>query len=243
MQSKTANRIVWIDQWRGVAVFLMIIYHLAFDLDYQGLYPIDQGTLFWFFEGNFVRLSFLLVVGISLFLSYQNHSSQNKSFALYFKRHLKRALIVLAFAMLITLVTWLFARENTIIFGILHLIAFGIVFGALVVRNAFLPILLGLISFYLGAAFSGVQSSIHYLLPLGIKYPGFTTFDYFPLFPWVGFVFFGIALAHFLSRAGALKQPLNWPRLKPLSFLGHHALLIYLIHQPILLGGLWLLTL
>ena len=233
-----SERIHWVDQWRGLAVALMIVYHIAYDLNYLEIAPINQRSLFWFIEGNFIRLTFLLIVGISLYLSRKKYPT----FLDFFKRHFIRAITLFGIAMIITLATWLMDRDNAILFGILHLISFGIFFGALIVRHPFLPILLGLFSFYFGAAFSGLQSDIPYLLPLGITYPGFTSFDYFPIFPWIGFIFFGIALAHFLDRAACLKHPIGIPRSKTLEFLGQHALFVYLIHQPILIGGLWLFT-
>jgi len=64
------------------------------------------------------------------------------------------------------------------------------------------------------------------------------TEDYVPLFPWVGLVLVGVALGHALvQHAGALAriEGPGW-----LRFLGRHSLVTYLVHQPILLGLLWL---
>jgi uncharacterized membrane protein len=66
------------------------------------------------------------------------------------------------------------------------------------------------------------------------------TEDYVPLFPWMGVVFLGLALGHLLARRDfASLAPLagapRWFRA-----LGRHTLLIYMVHQPLLLGALWL---
>lgn len=228
------KRIVWIDRWRGLAVLFMMIFHTAFNLDFLELKTIDIYSGIWFVIGNFVRLSFLLIVGLSLFLSYKRHQSHSD----YLKRHLTRAFKLFLIAMGITLITWLLFPENYIRFGILHLISAGIVFGALSVRSAFIPFIAGLIALYSGAALAIIETANPYLFVFGLTTPEFKSLDYFPLFPWLGFVFFGIVLGHFL----------HWLKLKtssqktddPLQFIGRHALKIYLIHQPVLFGILWL---
>lgn len=230
------KRIYWVDQWRGLAIILMIVYHIAYYLGYLEIRWIDQSSLFWFLEVNFVRISFLLTVGISLYLSQKKY----RHFFDFLKRHVIRATKLFLIAMAITLATWFLDKANVVLFGILHLISFGIFLGAFLTRTAFFSILFGLLSFYLGVAFTSIQSNNPYLMPFGITTPNFQTFDYFPLFPWIGFVFLGIAFAHLLDHFGLLKQSKNRPQLKNLEFMGRHALLIYLVHQPVLFGILWL---
>ena len=78
---------------------------------------------------------------------------------------------------------------------------------------------------------------------VGFPAPGFSSSDYFPLLPW----FFLYLSGHFLRglllpRAG-VQNFLLGPQgerkkalLAPIAFLGRHSLLIYLLHQPMLLG-------
>jgi len=68
------------------------------------------------------------------------------------------------------------------------------------------------------------------------------TEDYVPLFPWAGVLFLGIPAGHALLRTqGRLLAPLaRLPR--AIALLGRHSLLVYLVHQPLLLGLLWLVT-
>ena len=61
-----------------------------------------------------------------------------------------------------------------------------------------------------------------------------------PLFPWLGVVLLGIALGHALAaRAFAAIAPLgrapSW-----LRAMGRHSLAVYMVHQPILMGAIWL---
>ncbi len=67
--------------------------------------------------------------------------------------------------------------------------------------------------------------------------------DYVPVFPWFGAVLIGIALAKLATSKGffiwlASIDTGQWSR--PLAFAGRHSLAVYLIHQPALIGCLWL---
>ena len=68
------------------------------------------------------------------------------------------------------------------------------------------------------------------------------TEDYVPLFPWTGVLLIGIPLGHALARRGAdaLVRLGHAPTLLP--WLGRHSLAVYLVHQPLLVGLLWLAT-
>src|SRR6185295_310406 len=68
------------------------------------------------------------------------------------------------------------------------------------------------------------------------------TEDYVPLAPWAGFVAMGIAAGHGLARGGfrALAPLAGAPGW--LRWLGRHSLFVYMIHQPMLLGVLWLIV-
>ena len=69
--------------------------------------------------------------------------------------------------------------------------------------------------------------------------------DYVPLFPWFGAVLVGIAAAKLAvgravsTLAGGLRAR-RWSR--PLIFTGRHSLAFYLIHQPVLIGCVWLFS-
>jgi uncharacterized membrane protein len=62
------------------------------------------------------------------------------------------------------------------------------------------------------------------------------TEDYVPLFPWGGVLLVGIAAGHALAANGfAWVAPLaRAPR--AVRFLGRHSLVVYLVHQPLMLG-------
>jgi uncharacterized membrane protein len=70
------------------------------------------------------------------------------------------------------------------------------------------------------------------------------TEDYVPLFPWIAVVCLGLGLGSLWQRRGFALTPF-WQRLNAdppwlLVLFGTWALTVYLIHQPILIGLLWL---
>jgi uncharacterized membrane protein len=69
------------------------------------------------------------------------------------------------------------------------------------------------------------------------------TEDYVPLVPWLGVLLWGFAAGTWLQaqRPLWLRRPLPLA-LAPLAFLGRWSLSWYMLHQPVLLGGIFLVT-
>jgi uncharacterized membrane protein len=74
------------------------------------------------------------------------------------------------------------------------------------------------------------------------------TEDYVPLIPWIGVMWWGMALTQWwvaravsISPAPSATQTLS-PVLRPIAALGRWSLSYYMLHQPVLLGVLWVLT-
>ena len=82
--------------------------------------------------------------------------------------------------------------------------------------------------------------SFPWLIWLGIKQEGVYMVDYYPILPWFGLALLGIFVGYTLYPQGVRRFSLpnlaSLPPLRGLRFLGRHSLLIYVIHQPILIG-------
>ena len=65
--------------------------------------------------------------------------------------------------------------------------------------------------------------------------------DYVPIFPWFGAVLAGIGFAQLATRSGLTTRlaDIRLPGTGLLRFAGRHSLIVYLIHQPILIGIVW----
>ena len=64
------------------------------------------------------------------------------------------------------------------------------------------------------------------------------TQDWRPLFPWAGALFVGIAAGKRFAQCAKDKKIGTGP----VSFLGRHSLIIYLLHQPVLFAFFTALT-
>lgn len=73
------------------------------------------------------------------------------------------------------------------------------------------------------------------------------TVDYVPLIPWFGVVLIGIYLGQVLSQRPAESFFLRWQSDHPVSqsftLAGRYSLHIYMLHQPLFLGILYIISL
>jgi uncharacterized membrane protein len=233
-------RIHWADLLRGIAILSMVIFHFFYDLDLISTsYNIDYHSGFWLIFGNFIRFSFLSLVGFSLYLSYSKRGVYTK----FLKHQIWRAFLIMSAGMFYTVGSYLLFPDNYIRFGILHFIAIGIIIGALLIKSRYILIILMVISALLGPIVSQMVLQTPLLLPFGFMHQGFNSMDYFPIFPWLSLILFGILFARFLKEINALTN-IKWiPRSKIIEKIGQKALLIYVIHQPILFVAIYLLRL
>jgi uncharacterized membrane protein len=237
--SKTegAQRIWEIDFLRGLAIILMVGYHLLFDLgEFRGLekflgFSTDLSSVAWSVAQYFFAALFVVLSGISGTLSRSN---------------LRRGLRLLAVSLAVTAATYFFDPASAVYFGILQCLAVSIlIYGAAFKKAG--PIACaawGALVLGMGAAFpilnKGMAIRFDWLLPFGIHSPSFSSFDYFPLVPWLGVFLVGAALGK--SAYASKRSLLPW-RL-PESFVnaaGRHSLLIYIVHQPVIIGVLCVL--
>ncbi len=239
------KRILFMDEMRGLAVFLMVFYHGFYTLGF--LFDMAWArALFLFFmpvEPLFAGL-FIFICGISCCLSHSN---------------VRRGLLLLAVALTITLVMWIFLPEEIILFGILHFLSVSILLYALLHRVldkipplvgllacAFLMLITWWIPVYNGSQV-GIKGLLSWpvsdtlknqlwLYPVGFSY--IECGDYFPLLPWI-FCFLGGSFCGVWAKAGRFPAWMYRKHLPGVSILGRHALIVYIVHQPVIFGVCW----
>lgn len=233
-----------IDALRGVAIVMMVTYHLLFDLYYFGIFPVHINTLLLWIFARSTAFLFLVVVGISLTLSYNRARLQRETLPaddnqLMFWKYLKRGLKIFTLGLLITLVTWFFIPDNFIMFGILHFIGLAIILEYPFLDRKYFNLVLAAIFMALGIYLGQFVFSESWLLWLGLKPAVFHSVDYFPLLPWLGVVSLGLFVGNtfYQDYQRQFRMPVihDHNLIKLASFLGRHSLLIYVIHQPILI--------
>ena len=232
-----------IDMLRGIAILMMILFHTLLDLNFFMIFPVEISGGFWRYFAFATASLFLLIVGISLTLSRTRAKRVISGHALV-QKFVYRGTGIFLLGLLVTAGTWLYVREGFIVFGILHLIGVSIVISPLFFRFKKLNAVLGLLFIAVGIFFSTITGPI-WLLPLGIHPAWFYSLDYEPLFPWFGVVLIGMGLGEYLYpenvRRFALPQ-IPSVFMQPLAFLGRHSLMIYLVHQPVIILLLAALT-
>lgn len=220
------KRIWEIDLFRSIAIILMVVFHTVYDLsEFVGV-NVDYRSGFWYWEGKSAALIFIFLAGISSGLS---------------RSTVKRGLKVLAFAMAITLVTYIFFREEFIRFGILHLLAVGMILFPLLKRmNNVLLFISGAVIALAAIPVKANFTATGLLLPFGVMYRGFATLDYYPLIPYISVFILGILVykLYYYNKQSLFKFSFEN---EFISVVSRNSLTIYLIHQPIILGMIFLL--
>lgn len=222
------SRRIWeIDFFRGIALLLMIYFHVIFDMKEIFDYHVSYSTGINYYTGKTSAILFIFLSGIS--------SSMSRS-------NVKRGLKVLAVAMVITIATHLYGNGLGIKFGILHFLGTCMILAPLFQRvDKYLLIFLGGIFIWVGNSFAGVTLSHDYLMVFGLTSTSFISSDYYPLLPWMGVFLFGMAAAQILYRERRSLFPFVIPK-NPISWAGRHTLIFYVIHQPVIMAVLTLLT-
>lgn len=220
------SRIREIDIARAIAILLMVLFHTIVDLtDFFGC-SFDYMQGFWYYQGKSSAVLFMLLSGVSCTLG---------------RKHIKRALTVLGAGAVIIVATYFFNPQTYVRFGILQLLGCSMLSYSLIkpLRPLVICAMTGavlIISHYLPS-----YSATPYLLPFGIMPVSFASIDYYPIFPWYAVFLGGIVLGKlFYSKREPLLPSLPQNRLLLLfEQAGKHSLLIYLVHQPVLLTVLY----
>lgn len=244
LSNQHKQRFAEIDLLRGLSIVAMVTYHTVWDLWYFNLVDLNITSTKSQLIAATIGSSFLVIVGICLYLS--THRIQNSSEL--WQKCLKRGIKVLAWAFIITLVTHV-ALDAAVLFGILHLIAVSIMLAPLFVSKPASAGIVGILMIISSRWLTGLPINSNLLLPFGIGRPSMTMPDYYPLFPWFGVVLLGIWLGSLLYSKGhrrfsalQLKPITNNSGAKFMQFLGRHSLFIYIIHQPIVFGVTYLIA-
>jgi len=222
-----------IDLLRGLAIIKMIIFNYSFALIYLGIYTFKEGLMF----PGLAAAVFIFLVGLSLTISYGRvkHKKPKEIYKKYFSRGLK----IFGYGILITVITFLTFPEAFVIFGILHFIGISIILGQFFLKFKKLNLLLGLLIIFLGFYLLSFRFDFSWLLWLGFVPKNLYTFDYFPILPWFGVTLMGIFFGNILYKNGKrrfkIKDLSNLFIVKFLAFLGRKSLIIYLLHQPLLI--------
>lgn len=233
------SRVRVYDVIRGLCVVSMVGFHYCYDL--VELAGVD---LSWFkppFEDIWrasISWTFLFLAGIMCSYSLNN-----------FKRAIKYGLV----AFLIWVVTYITAVDIPISFGIIFCMSASTLLYAILHRLRIEPrsvwsfvalVFLFLVLLKLPYGFLQVGRlridlpaclySTEWISWLGFPGPRFSSGDYYPLLPY-SLMFLAGSVVGPIVRSERTPLPLEKISCPPLEFIGRHALVVYVVHQPVLL--------
>lgn len=246
MARDITNRLHILDALRGLTVISMILYHFMWDVVYilGKDFPWYTGTLGYIWQQS-ICWSFILISGFSLGIS----------------RHpVRRGLFVSAIGVALMVVTNIWFPDLRIWFGVLTMIGASMVICGLLKQALIkIPIAVG-IAIFEGLFFITRNINIGFLgfeglnlMPLpeslyanhvtaffGFPPWDFYSTDYFSLMPWIFLFLVGFYLYKLYSKGGDFLR--SKKRIFLLSTIGRDSIFIYVIHQPIIYGIIYLIT-
>jgi uncharacterized membrane protein len=234
------QRLWEIDTLRGVAVVCMVIFHFSWDLQFLGLSDVNVFSDGWQAFARSIGSTFALLLGLSLTLVAARHNE----ITLTRRYALRRGALILGAGLLVSTATFALLGDGYVRFGVLHMLGTMLIVAIpFLSLPAWIAAAAGLLMIAAGLQLNTVISANPWLLPFGLIPSGIAMADYYPLLPWGGFSLLGVALGRSLYPAG--RRRFTLPDLaaaapiRLLRFLGSRSLLIYLVHQPLLLGLLY----
>lgn len=242
-----------LDFLRGIALVMMLFMHMSWDVRYE--FSVDtfsylEAGWFWSFVHPVIVVLFVGVSGVCSTFSRSN---------------VKRGLKILAATLALDIGTLIIYKvtgiECMIIFNVLAVLTCGIFLYALIqfiesktgINPKIMNLIMGLVGLYIVIC----GCDIHYMdyctdnlifLPVGfyIEEEPYMA-DYMPLFPWLGVFLIGCVVGRTCYKEKktlfAGKGKVMTAIARPIEFIGRHSLIIYLTHQPVIYGILFVIFL
>lgn len=248
------NRFHFIDEFRGFLIINMIAFHAIWDLVYIFGYDWrwfeSQGAFVW---QQAACWGFILLSGFCWQMS---------------RKALKRGVLVFGAGIVITLATLIFMPDSRVIFGVLTMIGSSMLLlipcsKLLSKINPYVGVvfsfLLFLFVYPVNDGYLGIGDVELISLPrelyssmlstyFGFPEPGFWSTDYFSILPWfflyvTGYFLYSVYRRIIKSVIGEkITQLLSTSICPPLGWMGRNSLIIYMLHQPIVYGVLFILN-
>jgi len=240
-------RLQKLDIFRGIAILLMIIFHINYSL--LNIFNIDAlnfSKIFWFIEGRISALLFIFIAWISFLLA------EKKYWNKIIKKYIKVIALLSWISLLISLSTFLFFTEQYIRFWIIHFFALSFLLMLLFRLFKYYNFLFWIIFIIYWFYFIPVIESKYFYF-LWFTYNWFSSAYYYPILPYLWIILLWYSLGLLLYN----KNKLDIFKLKPYSnkfilkkifiilnnffeYMWKKSLIIYLIHQPIIIFIIYL---
>ena len=235
------------DSVRGVCVLGMGVYHTLFDIAMVGGAQYSAGFM--------MTIDIIRDFGAALFIFLSGICFH------YGTHRLRRFIILFVSGVIVSVATYVVMPQATVIFGILTFMSISggimVLLQRLFVKIPPAPgfvisLLLFIVLFHVSFGYIGTYHHVFLQMPeilyrnyltafLGFPYAGFSSGDYFPLVPWIFIYFAGYFFEPLTVGKMRFKKILSI-RIPLISVVGKFSLPVYLVHQPLIFGSVWLIT-
>ena len=239
------KRYYLVDSIRGFALVSMILYHTVYDLVY-----IYDFNILWFkkTEGYIWQQS---ICYIFIFISGMSYH--------YSKNAIRRGFITLGLGTLISIISMIFMPSEKIIWGILSFIGISTILVKVLLdkylkkvkplTGIFMSIFLFVCTKNINYRYLGFENfnivkipNIFYRIKglnlIGFTNENFRSSDYFSIIPWIFLYICGYYFLNFIKENN-LNSYLEY-RIYGFNKIGEKSLIIYMLHQPIILAILYI---
>jgi uncharacterized membrane protein len=249
-----------LDALRGLSIVMMLCHHFIFDVRYLleiDMFAFQESDIFGYLAQPLFISVFLSVSGICCQFSKNN-----------LRRAVRMGIAALTLSVMMGVFSLVFDEGLFVFFNILHLLTVGTLIYWLIDKlesrkakkesmqpkdNVIIQsrnnvyFLVAAMFFLLGIQvvpeISG-NVNTYLFLPLGILPKNYLPMgDYLPMIPWLGIFLIGIVIGRSAYRDKKSLFPGAPPTLlkltKPFEWVGRNSLVVYLLHQPVMLAILF----
>lgn len=220
------DRILLIDNMRGLAFLLMVIQHIFYFNDVANNNKTKYSNNIIIENcGSAARIMFILLAGISIGLFNKNLSERS------IQKRIKRSLEIGIHALILTIVTYMFYPEQFIRFGILHFLAISTLVCSFIAPNKMLTIIFLILSLLYKPTI--INPFIDTITGAKVHY---NMMDWFGLFPWLSLLLTGVVIGQNINK---FKLPILGDKIlnknNILTKIGQNSLELYTGHMLLLI--------
>lgn len=224
-----------LDALRGLAIAWMAAFHFGFDLNHFGLIARQNfhADTLWTTQRSAILSLFLFCAGVGQAIAIAKGQDE--------RRFWRRWAQIAGCALLVSAGSAVMFPRSMISFGVLHGIALMLIVTRYSAGWGRWLWVAGAVALLLPRVAADPVFDGPWLAWTGLVSRKPITEDYVPLLPWLALMWWGQAAGQWLlaERPGLLGGRLP-QALAPLAAVGRWPLTIYMLHQPLLIGAIWL---
>ncbi|MFZ2651832.1 MAG: heparan-alpha-glucosaminide N-acetyltransferase [Burkholderiaceae bacterium] len=231
-----AGRFERLDALRGTAIVWMAVFHFCFDLSHFKFIQQNFYTdPFWTVQRTMIVSMFMFVAGVGQAIALQ----QDRGWQRFWRRWAQIA----ACAVLVSAGSALMFPKSFISFGVLHGLALMLIIVRLSQGAGAWLWLAGLLAIGLPQWLQHPWFDTRWTNWIGLVTRKPITEDYAPVLPWLGVMWWGLACGRWVLARRPAWLAGGLPRgARGLALLGRWSLSFYMLHQPVLIGAVLLVS-